>query len=52
MFARYNLTYLNENQTYEVDAISGSFMLLKREVYEKLGGFDEQVFWLRLITSF
>ncbi len=44
MFARYNLTYLNENQTYEVDAISGSFMLLKREVYEKLGGFDEQFF--------
>jgi len=44
MFARYNLTYLNENQTYEVDAISGSFMMLKREVYEKLGGFDEQFF--------
>ena len=44
MFARYNLTYLNENQTYEVDAISGSFMMLKRVVYEKLGGFDEQFF--------
>jgi hypothetical protein len=27
-----------------VDAISGSFMMMKREVYEKVGGFDEQFF--------
>lgn len=44
LFARYNLTYLDENQTYEVDAISGSFMMMKKEVYEKVGGFDEQFF--------
>ncbi len=44
IFARYNLTYLPENQTFEVDAISGSFMVMKRGVYEKVGGFDEQFF--------
>ena len=44
LFARYNLTYLDENQTYEVDAISGSFMMMRREVYEKTGGFDEDFF--------
>ena len=44
LFARYNLTYLDDNSTYEVDAISGSFMMMKREVYEKVGGFDEQFF--------
>lgn len=44
LFARYNLTYLDENQTYEVDAISGSFMMFRREVYEKIGGLDEQFF--------
>lgn len=44
LFARYNLTYLDENQTYEVDAISGSFMMLRKEVYDKVGGFDEQFF--------
>jgi GT2 family glycosyltransferase len=44
IFARYNLTYLDENQSYEVDAISGSFMMMRREVYEKVGGFDEQFF--------
>jgi GT2 family glycosyltransferase len=44
IFARYNLTYLDENKTYEVDAISGAFMMLRREVYEKIGGFDPQFF--------
>ena len=44
IFARYNLSYLDENKTYEVDAISGSFMMMRKEVYEKVGGFDEQFF--------
>ncbi len=44
LFARYNLTYLDENETYEVDAISGSFMMIRREVYEKIGGLDESFF--------
>lgn len=44
LFARYNLTYKDENESYEVDAISGSFMMMKREVYEKAGGFDEDYF--------
>ena len=44
LFARYNLTYLDTEQTYEVDAISGSFMMLKKEVYDKVGGFDEEFF--------
>ncbi|MGE5411561.1 MAG: glycosyltransferase [Clostridiales bacterium] len=44
LFAKYNLTYLDENKTYEVDAISGAFMLMKREVYQAVGGFDSQFF--------
>jgi len=44
LFARYNLTYLDENQTYEVDAVSGAFMMMRKEVYEKIGGFDQQFF--------
>ncbi len=44
LFARYNLTYKDENESYEVDAISGSFMMMKRDVYEKTGGFDEDYF--------
>jgi hypothetical protein len=44
IFARYNLTYLDENKTYEVDAVSGSFMMMRKDVYEKTGGFDEKFF--------
>lgn len=44
LFAKYNLTYLDENKTYEVDAISGAFMMMKKDVYEKVGGFDPQFF--------
>lgn len=44
LFAKYNLTYLDENDSYEVDAISGSFMMLTREAYEKVGGFDTDFF--------
>lgn len=44
LFAKYNLTYLDENEVNEVDAISGAFMMLRREVYEKIGGFDPQFF--------
>jgi GT2 family glycosyltransferase len=44
LFARYNLTFMDENQSYEVDAISGSFMMVRREVFDKIGGLDEQFF--------
>ncbi|MFA6468661.1 MAG: glycosyltransferase [Bacteroidota bacterium] len=44
LFARYNLTYLDPDQTYEVDAVSGSFMMITREVYQRIGGLDEKFF--------
>jgi GT2 family glycosyltransferase len=44
LFARYNLTYLDPGQTYEVDAISGSFMMFRKDVYERIGGLDEKFF--------
>lgn len=44
LFGRYNLTYLDPNESYEVDAVSGSFMMVRREVYERVGGLDEDFF--------
>jgi O-antigen biosynthesis protein len=44
IFGRYNLTYLDPDASYEVDAVSGSFMMARREVYEKIGGLDEAFF--------
>ncbi len=44
LFSRYNLTYLDENGTYEVDAVCGAFMLIRKDIYEQVGGFDEDYF--------
>ena len=44
LFARYNLTYLPVDATYEVDALGGAFMLLSRGAYEATRGFDESFF--------
>lgn len=43
-FARYNLTYLDPEETNEVDALSGSCMIVRRRVLEEVGGFDEDYF--------
>ena len=44
IFARYNLTYLDEDEIYPVDAISGSFMFIRRAAFEKVGYLDEDYF--------
>lgn len=44
LFGRYNLTYLSPDETYEIDAVSGSFMMVRREVYKQVGGLDEAFF--------
>jgi GT2 family glycosyltransferase/lipopolysaccharide/colanic/teichoic acid biosynthesis glycosyltransferase len=44
IFGKYNLGYLDPDSTYEVDAISGSFMAVRREAYGQAGGLDEEYF--------
>jgi GT2 family glycosyltransferase len=44
LFGRYNLTYLDPDQTSEVDAISGAFMLVRGRVVEEVGLLDEDFF--------
>ncbi|MBK6993041.1 MAG: glycosyltransferase [Chitinophagaceae bacterium] len=44
IFSRYHLGHLNENVNNEVDVLAGAFMMIKREVLDKVGGFDETFF--------
>lgn len=44
-FARYNLTFLDEEQTYPVDAVVGAFMLIRWEAIRQAGFLDER-FWM------
>lgn len=44
VFGKYNLTYLDENALTEVEAISGSFMAVRREALNQIGFLDETFF--------
>lgn len=44
VFSRYHLGYLDENKDHEIDVLAGAFMMVKKEVLEKTGGFDETFF--------
>ena len=43
-FGRYNLTYLDEDETYEVDCVMGAFMLLRSVTVNEVGLLDENFF--------
>jgi GT2 family glycosyltransferase len=43
-FGGYLLNYLDENQVHEVDGVSGSCMLIRRQVVQQIGYLDEQFF--------
>ena len=44
IFGGYNLTYLDPDEVHEVDALSGSFMMFRRETYNDVGLLDEDYF--------
>lgn len=43
-FNQYYSMHVKENQTHQVDVLVGAFMLMKRSLYQKMGGFDEKCF--------
>jgi GT2 family glycosyltransferase len=43
-FAGYLMTYLDENLTHEAEAVSGSCMMIRRQVIEQIGYQDENFF--------
>lgn len=43
-FGKYNLTFLDENQTYEVDCLMGACMMVRSETVQEVGLLDEEFF--------
>lgn len=43
-FGKYYAQHLSENQSGKVDVLVGAFMMMKRELYLEVGGFDENCF--------
>ena len=44
LFGGYLLNYLDENETAEVDGVSGACMLVRRSMVEQIGYMDERYF--------
>jgi len=45
IFGQYHKFYQDLNKAHEIDAGFGTFMIIRREVYEKIGGFDDSYFF-------
>jgi GT2 family glycosyltransferase len=43
-FGKYYAQHLSENQSGEVEILVGAFMVMKRDLYNEIGGFDENCF--------
>ena len=43
-FGKYYAQHLTENQSGKVDILVGAFMVLKRDLFNQVGGFDENCF--------
>lgn len=44
IFGKYHLGYLDNNETHEVDVLSGAYMMMRREALDKTGLLDETFF--------
>ena len=43
-FGKYYAQHISENETGKVEILVGAFMLMKRDLYNEIGGFDENCF--------
>ena len=44
VFGKYYAQHVNENESGKIDILVGAFMMIKRELYLEIGGFDENCF--------
>lgn len=43
-FSKYHLGHLDDANNHEVDVLAGAFMMIRKEVLDETGGFDEMFF--------
>jgi|SRR5450432_118387 len=43
-FSAYYMSHLNEDENHSVEILSGAFMMVRKNILDKTGGFDEQFF--------
>jgi len=44
LMAKYNLTFMNPNESHEVDAVSGAFLMVRKKVIDTIGLLDDIFF--------
>ncbi|MBI4058735.1 glycosyltransferase family 2 protein [Candidatus Microgenomates bacterium] len=45
LFSGYTLGYMSRHNIHEIDALTGAFMIVRREAGEQVGWWDEDYFW-------
>lgn len=45
IFAGYTATYLNLNESHLIDCISGTFLMVRRDLLDKIGWWDKDYWW-------
>ena len=43
-FGKYYASHIKENETGKIEILVGAFMVMKRDLYQEIGGFDERYF--------
>lgn len=43
-FGRYHLGFLDKDKDHEIEVLAGAFMMIRKNVYEQVGGLDEDYF--------
>lgn len=44
VFSRYHLGHLDSHSNHEVDVLAGAFMMVRKDLLDRVGGFDETFF--------
>ncbi|MGB6839043.1 MAG: glycosyltransferase [Microgenomates group bacterium] len=44
-FSRYEATFLDPNESHEIDCITGAYLMIRKKILDKIDWWDEDYFW-------